>query len=40
MPAQAAAARAIMPVATAHMAALFRHYGDRVAGRDAWARAS
>jgi hypothetical protein len=37
---QAAAARAIMPVAAAHMAALFRHYVDRVAGRDAWARAS
>lgn len=40
MKAQAAAARAIMPVAAAHMAALFRHYLDRVAGSDAWARAS
>jgi hypothetical protein len=40
MKTQAAQARAIMPVAAAHMAALFRHYADRVAGRDAWARAS
>ena len=40
MATQAAQARAIMPVAAAHMAALFRHYLDRVHGRDAWARAS
>ena len=32
MRAQAAAARAIMPVAAAHMAALFGHYLDRVGG--------
>ncbi len=37
---QAAAARAIMPVAAAHMAGLFRHYLDQVAARDAWARGS
>lgn len=40
MKTQAAAARAIMPVAAAHMAALFRYYLDRVAGAGAWARAS
>lgn len=40
MRAQAAAARAIMPVAAAHLAALFRHFLDRVDGRGAWARAS
>lgn len=45
MKTQAAQARAIVPVAAAHMAALFRHFLDRVGssparGRDAWARAS
>ncbi len=37
---QAEQARAIMPVATAHMAALFRHYLDRVASATPCARAS
>lgn len=40
MKTQAAQARTIMPVAAAHMVALFRHYLDRVTGSGAWARAS